>query len=112
MRRLLALDWARRADGVVEVGVRADAFCHHMVRSLVGALVAVGEGRRPPTWPAQVLGTGVRDPGVLVMPAHGLTLEEVAYPADDELEARAAATRAVRVSTRRQAEDAGSNSDG
>ncbi len=96
VRRLLALDWARRPDGLVEVGVRADAFCHHMVRSLVGALVAVGEGRREPSWPGEVLSKGARDPGVLVMPAHGLTLEEVAYPPDDELAARAEETRVVR----------------
>jgi tRNA pseudouridine38-40 synthase len=96
VRRLLDLTWTRRTDGVVEVGVRADAFCHHMVRSLVGALVAVGEGRRDPAWPGQVLEQGERDPGVLVMPAHGLTLEEVAYPPDEDLAARAAQTRMVR----------------
>ena len=96
VRRLLALDWTRRSDGVVEVGVQADAFCHHMVRSLVGALVAVGEGRREPGWPGEVLTRGARDSGVLVMPAHGLTLEEVAYPPDDELQARATETRVVR----------------
>jgi len=96
VRRLLDLDWARQPDGLVEVGVRADAFCHHMVRSLMGALVAVGEGRRPPSWPSEVLLAGTRDPGVLVMPAHGLTLEEVAYPPDDELAARSARTRVVR----------------
>jgi tRNA pseudouridine38-40 synthase len=77
--------------------VRADAFCHSMVRALVGGLVAVGEGRRPPTWPAKVLATGQRDPGVQVMPARGLTLEEVLYPPDDELARRAELTRAVRV---------------
>jgi tRNA pseudouridine38-40 synthase len=96
VRRLLDLAWTRRDDGVVEVGVRADAFCHHMVRSLVGALVAVGEGRRDPTWPGEVLERGARDPGVLVMPAHGLTLEEVAYPPDEDLAARAVETRVVR----------------
>ena len=67
-----------------------------MVRSLVGALVAVGEGRRDPAWPGQVLERGERDPGVLVMPAHGLTLEEVAYPHDEDLAARATQTRVVR----------------
>ncbi len=96
VRRLLDLDWARRPDGVVEVGVKADAFCHHMVRSLVGALVAVGEGRREPAWPGEVLARGARDSGVLVMPAHGLTLEEVAYPPDEDLAARATETRVVR----------------
>jgi tRNA pseudouridine38-40 synthase len=67
-----------------------------MVRSLVGALLAVGEGRRPASWPAQVLAAEVRDPAVLVVPAHGLCLEEVAYPPPAQLAARAEQTRVVR----------------
>ena len=47
----------------------ADAFCHNMVRALVGALLAVGEGRRPPGWPAEVLAAAVRDPAVRVVAA-------------------------------------------
>jgi tRNA pseudouridine38-40 synthase len=97
IRRLLALSWARGADMVLEATVEADAFCHSMVRALVGALLAVGEGRRPATWPGQVLAAGVRDPAVTVVPAHGLCLERVNYPPDGELQARAAATRRVRV---------------
>jgi tRNA pseudouridine38-40 synthase len=96
VRELLELRWQRTRAGVVEGTVRADAFCHHMVRGLVGALVAVGEGRRPVDWPATLLARTARDPAVTVMPAHGLTLEEVAYPPDDELAARAEATRRVR----------------
>ncbi len=99
VRRLLDLRWERAADGVLEGTVRADAFCHSMVRSLVGALVAVGEGRRLPAWPAEVLARRVRDPRVLVMPPHGLTLEEVAYPVDAALADRAASTRRVRTVT-------------
>jgi tRNA pseudouridine38-40 synthase len=91
------LDLAVRRDGDrLEVAVRADAFCHSMVRALVGALVAVGEGRRAVEWPAAVLAAGVRDSGVRVLPAHGLSLEEVAYPDDSALAARAAETRSVR----------------
>jgi tRNA pseudouridine38-40 synthase len=67
-----------------------------MVRSLAGALVAVGEGRRPVAWPAEVLAAAVRDPAVTVVPARGLTLEEVGYPADDDLAARAGQARAKR----------------
>jgi tRNA pseudouridine38-40 synthase len=95
VRTLLDLAWSR--DGDLLTGtVRADAFCHHMVRSLVGALVAVGEGRRPVGWPAEVLAAGVRDPAVAVVPAHGLTLEEVGYPPDSELLTRSRQTRALR----------------
>ena len=56
-----------------------------MVRSLVGCLIAIGEGRRPAEWAGEILQAGARDPAVTVIHAHGLTLEEVAYPADDEL---------------------------
>ena len=95
VRTLLDLAWTRDGD-LVTGTVRADAFCHHMVRSLVGCLLAVGEGRRPVAWPAEVLAAGVRDPAVTVVPPHGLTLEEVAYPADADLAARAGTTRARR----------------
>ncbi|HYH34122.1 MAG TPA: tRNA pseudouridine(38-40) synthase TruA [Nocardioides sp.] len=82
IRTLLELGWSRDAEGRITATVRADAFCHHMVRSLVGCVLAVGEGRRPASWPEEVLGAGTRDPAVAVVPAHGLTLEEVRYPAD------------------------------
>ncbi len=96
VRTLLALSWERLPDGVLAGTVVADAFCHSMVRSLVGALVPVGEGRRDVDWPAAVLTTGHRDPGVKVMPPHGLSLEEVTYPPDAELAARAVQARATR----------------
>src|SRR4051794_13534733 len=56
VRGLLALDWARDPDGLLVMTIEADAFCHSMVRSIVGAMLAVGEGRRPPEWPASLLG--------------------------------------------------------
>ncbi len=87
---------ATRSDGLVETTVRADAFCHSMVRALMGALVAVAEGRYEPTWAGDVLAEGSRDPRVKVMPAHGLVLEEVVYPDDDQLAARALESRRVR----------------
>ena len=100
VRTLLDLSWGRDADGLAVATVRADAFCHHMVRALVGAMVAVGERRRPPAWAAEVLVAGVRDAGVAVVPAHGLTLEEVGYPEDAGLAAQATAARRVRVAPR------------
>lgn len=95
IRTLLDLGW-QRVDGLVVATVRADAFCHNMVRSLVGCMVAVGEGRRDPDWAASILAARVRDPAVTVVPPHGLTLEEVGYPPDDQLESRARASRVVR----------------
>jgi tRNA pseudouridine38-40 synthase len=65
-----------------------------MVRSLVGALLLVGDGRRAISWPTDVLERGIRDSAVA--PAHGLTLTAVDYPPDAELAARAEQTRNVR----------------
>jgi tRNA pseudouridine38-40 synthase len=95
IRTLLELSWVRSGD-VLEATVRADAFCHNMVRSLVGCLVSIGEGRRDPGWAAEVLARRARDPAVTVVPAHGLTLEEVGYPADAELAGQAERSRVVR----------------
>ena len=104
IRTLEAFAWSRPADGpdagLVVATVQADAFCHSMVRSLVGASLAVGEGRTGAGWPAELLALRRRDAGVHVVAARGLTLEEVGYPSDDQLAARAAQTRA-----RRAAED-------
>jgi tRNA pseudouridine38-40 synthase len=95
IRTLLELSWTRVA-GVAEATVRADAFCHNMVRSLVGCLVAVGEGRQQPEWVRDVLAARARDSAVTVVQAHGLTLEEVGYPPDEDLAAQAERSRVVR----------------
>lgn len=95
VRALLELGW-QREGGLLVATVRADAFCHNMVRALVGCMLSVGEGRHEPAWAAQVLHAGVRDPAVTVVQAHGLTLEEVAYPADEDLAERVRASRRVR----------------
>ncbi len=96
IRTLLELVWARDRDGLAVATVRADAFCHSMVRSLVGCLLAVGEGRRPPAWAGELLRSRSRAGAAAVAHAHGLTLEHVAYPPDMELLARAEQTRATR----------------
>lgn len=100
IRTLLDLDVARDPEGLLEVRVRADAFCHSMVRSLVGCLVAVGEGRQEASWATGQLTARRRDPALTVARARGLTLEEVAYPPDADL-----AERAVRTRARRQAHE-------
>ena len=84
------------ASHVLVAHVAADAFCHSMVRSLVGALLAVGEGRHEPAWPAQLLTRRDRASSVSVAPAHGLTLVRVDYPSDSQLAARALLTRRMR----------------
>ena len=95
IRTLLELDWVREGGRLVAT-VRADAFCHNMVRSLVGCMLAVGDGRRDLGWARDVFAAGVRDPSVTVAHAHGLTLEEVRYPPDDQLARRAETSRVVR----------------
>jgi tRNA pseudouridine38-40 synthase len=95
VRTLRALDVARDA-GVVVIAAHADAFCHNQVRAMVGALLAVGDGRKPVDWPAQVLRARVRDSAVNVAPPHGLTLVAVDYPPDDELVAQTNRTRSRR----------------
>ena len=103
IRCLTRLTWTREQPtshtptGLLVADVRADAFCHSMVRSLVGALLAVGEGRRPVTDPGRILAEHARSPEVKVAPPQGLTLEEVEYPPDDELAAQQLKTRRLRV---------------
>jgi tRNA pseudouridine38-40 synthase len=105
VRALRRLDWDRDAQGVAIGCVIADAFCHNMVRALVGALLPVGEGTRSTSWPATVLAAAVRDPAVRVVPPHALSLEEVRYPPAAELAARAALTRRVRVEEGEEGEE-------
>ena len=95
IRDLQRLDWVRDGDRVT-AHVTADAFCWNMVRSLVGALLAVGEGRREPGWIAGLLDADHRSSAFAAAPARGLTLIGVDYPPDDELADRIQITRAVR----------------
>jgi len=96
IRTLQEFSWSRDADGVLVARVRADAFCHSMVRALVGACTAAGEGRFAPDRAAGIRDEAQRGSEFIVLPSRGLTLMEVGYPADDELAARAEQTRARR----------------
>lgn len=96
VRTLTDFAWTRDECGVVTARVVADAFCHHMVRSLVGCLLAVGDGRRTPAWAVETLAGRIRDGRVAMVHPHGLTLEEVGYPDPDELAAQATRARARR----------------
>ncbi|MER7929472.1 tRNA pseudouridine(38-40) synthase TruA [Streptomyces sp. NPDC096057] len=96
VREIFDFGVRRRGDGVIEIEVRADAFCHNQVRSMVGALLFVGDGHRGAEWPRKVLDAGVRDSAVHVVRPLGLTLEEVAYPADEGLAERQLLARRVR----------------
>ena len=95
IRDLQRLDWSREGD-VISAHVTADAFCWSMVRSLVGALLAVGEHRRPALWCRELLTATGRSSDFAAAPAHGLTLIGVDYPPDDQLAARNLITRDLR----------------
>jgi tRNA pseudouridine38-40 synthase len=95
IRDLQRLDWTRDGD-LITAHVTADAFCWSMVRSLVGALLAVGEHRRSPAWCRELLSATSRSSDFAAAPAHGLTLVAVDYPPDDELESRNLITRDMR----------------
>jgi tRNA pseudouridine38-40 synthase len=96
IRTLLEFDWRRDEYGVLIANVRADAFCHSMVRALVGACVSVGRGRLSVEDAASLRDAGERTSAFPVLAARGLTLMEVGYPADDQLASRADVTRARR----------------
>jgi tRNA pseudouridine38-40 synthase len=81
---------------VLTARLQADAFCHSMVRALVGSTVAIGQGSLPEGRLSDIRDAGLRTNEFKVMPAHGLTLTEVGYPPDEELGARAEQTRARR----------------
>ncbi|MCE4027342.1 tRNA pseudouridine(38-40) synthase TruA [Microbacterium sp. Au-Mic1] len=93
IRTLLDYRWVRDATGVLVAEVKADAFCHSMVRALVGACAAVGEGRLEVADLARLRDELTRTSAFKVLAARGLTLTEVGYPADELLAARAEQTR-------------------
>lgn len=95
IRDLQRLDWSSDGD-LITAHVSADAFCWSMVRSLVGALLAVGEHRRPVSWCRELLSVTDRSSDFAAAPAHGLTLIGVDYPPNDQLAARTLITRDLR----------------
>ena len=95
IRDLQRLDWTRDGD-LITAHVTADAFCWAMVRSLVGALLAVGAHRRTCDWISDLLTATGRSSDFAAAPARGLTLVGVDYPPDDQLAARSLVTRDLR----------------
>ncbi len=95
VRALEQLSWHREND-VCVMTIQAEAFCHSMVRSLVGAMIPVGDGRKAVSWPSEILTGRERNVGLTVQPAYALTLEEVGYPPDEQLAQRQLVTKARR----------------
>ena len=96
VRELLCFEWRETEDGAYAARIEADAFCHSMVRALVGSVVAVGHGRIDSGELVRLRDARERTSRFTVMPAHGLSLEEIAYPDDADLAERAEQTRARR----------------
>jgi tRNA pseudouridine38-40 synthase len=96
VRTLEEFRWERLPDGILLATVRADAFCHNMVRSLIGATIAVGEAKLSASDVTALREAAQRTSAFKVVAPHGLTLVEVGYPDADELGRRAVLTRARR----------------
>ncbi|MDC4233595.1 tRNA pseudouridine(38-40) synthase TruA [Actinomyces sp. B33] len=93
IRTLTRLDFAREGAGLITARVEADAFCHSMVRSLIGAHLLIGQARRPTRWARDLLDARTRERAAPIAPAHGLTLEAVAYPPAEQWAARSRQAR-------------------
>ena len=101
VRELQRFEFEREPGGILRATIQADAFCHNMVRALIGAALRVGGGEEPPEWMGERLRSRQKDSRSVLAPAHPLVLEEVRYPDDDaELALRAKFTRAKRADVR------------
>lgn len=80
IRELRELRFERRADGLIEASIRADAFCHNMVRTLSASLVMVGEGKKDEAWLISRIEAPVRDSQVRLAAPRGLALASITYP--------------------------------
>ncbi len=96
IRELQAVSVIRGDSGVIEIELRADAFCHNMVRSIVGALIAVGRGKADGIKLRELLEKRGREGSFKVVAPHGLTLLAIGYPSDELLAAQAAMAKNLR----------------
>ena len=96
IRTLMKFDWSELPDGLIKVELEADAFCYSMVRGLIGAVLAIGEGKFDKAWLENYLAGKEREAHVFAAPALGLTLVDVKYPDASEYAKRIAETLQVR----------------
>ena len=80
-RNVMKAEWRDLGDGIVRLEIKANAFCHQMVRALVGTFIDIGMGKRPPSDMRGLIVSGDRAQASQVAPPHGLCLWEVGYPA-------------------------------
>lgn len=97
IRTLTEFEFVRDAQGIIVAHLKADAFCHNMVRAVIGGCLKVGDGREAPGWVAIRLAEAVRDSRIILAEPRALVLEEIAYPDDaHEIGRRAELTRTRR----------------
>jgi tRNA pseudouridine38-40 synthase len=96
VRELQIFRWRRDSDGTLVAELQADAFCHNMVRNLVGMCIAVGRGKLSVGDAVTLREERTRTSAFIVFPPHGLTLVAVGYPADDKVGERAELARSRR----------------
>lgn len=96
IRELRELRVERQPDQVIRVTIEADAFCHNMVRSIVGALIRVGQHRMTPAELRDITAAAERTSAFKVVEPRGLVLVEVGYPKPEELAAQAERARNIR----------------
>ncbi|MBG6179721.1 tRNA pseudouridine synthase A [Arthrobacter sp. CAN_A1] len=96
VRELQRFDFERVDGGVITATVQADAFCHNMVRGLIGSTLRVGLGEKEPAWLLERLRARTKEARSVLAAPHPLVLEEVRYPDDHEIGSRAEETRARR----------------
>ena len=96
IRNLRKLAVKRSGDGRILIEVSADAFCHNMVRALVGALIAAGEGRITPTELSKIQQEAKRTSAFKVVGPQGLTLTKISYPPVKDLAKQAEKARNTR----------------
>ncbi|MCX6485779.1 MAG: tRNA pseudouridine(38-40) synthase TruA [Rhodoluna sp.] len=96
IRRLREISVKRRSNGVIDIEIEADAFCHNMVRSVVGALMSAGSGRTSVLEVRKALSGQRNENAYKVQAPQGLTLIKIAYPAKSKLAAQAELTQRTR----------------
>ena len=96
IRTLMKFVWTETPDGLIKVELEADAFCYSMVRGLIGAVLAIGEGKFDKAWLENYLAGKEREAHVFAAPAWGLTLVDVKYPEPGDYAKRIAETLQAR----------------
>ncbi|MFM2238497.1 MAG: hypothetical protein RL389_844 [Actinomycetota bacterium] len=96
IRELREISVKRRPNGVIDIEVEADAFCHNMVRSVVGALMSAGSGRTTAKEVRKALKGQRNEHAYKVQAPQGLTLIKISYPAKSKLGAQAELTQRMR----------------